>query len=94
MIESLDRTAADTVRVVWSQPTGGATVTGYIIHYTGSSGSAVTGAAGASSTSTDITVPSTDGETYTISVEATSIHLSGESEEMTILREFYLVDPH
>ena len=66
-------------------------MTGYIIHYTGSSGSAVTGAAGASSTSTDITVPFTDGETYTISVEATSIHLSGESEEMTILREFYLV---
>ena len=69
-------------------------MTGYIIHYTDSSGSAGTGAADAGSTSTDITVPSTPGETYTISVEARSEHLSGESEEMTILREFYLVDPH
>ena len=39
------------------------------------------------STSYDIT-DLTNGLTYTISVEATSQHLSGESEEMTItLRE-------
>ena len=59
-------------------------MTGYIIHYTDSSGSAGTEAAGAGSTSTDITVSSTPGETYTISVEASSYHLSGESETMTI----------
>ena len=54
-------------------------MTGYTIHYTESGG---TGTAGAGSTSTDIT-GLTDGETYTISVEARSEHLSGESEEMT-----------
>ena len=71
-------------------------MTGYIIHYTDSSGSTGTGAVGAGSTSADITVPPTLGETYTMSVEASSEHLSGESEEMTIkfLREFNLVDPH
>ena len=59
-------------------------MTGYIIRYTDSSGSddAITGIS-ASSTSTDIT-GLTDGETYTISVEATSDHLSGESETMVI----------
>ena len=61
-------------------------MTGYIIHYTNtdSSGSAdmITGIS-ASSTSTNI--PGlTDGDTYTISVEATSEHLSGESGTMTI----------
>ena len=41
-----------------------------------------------SSTGYDIT-GLTNGRTYTISVEATSIHLSGESQGMTItLREF------
>ena len=69
-------------------------MTGYIIHYTDSSDNAGTMIASAGSTSTDITVSSTPGETYTISVEARSEHLSGESEEITILREFYLVDPH
>ena len=58
-------------------------MTGYIIHYTDSSGSAGTRAASAGSTSTDIT-GLTDGDTYTISVEARSEHLSGESEEMTV----------
>ena len=58
-------------------------MTGYIIHYTDSSGSAGTETAGASSTGADIT-GLTGGETYTISVEATSVHMSGESEEMII----------
>ena len=58
-------------------------MTGYIIHYTDSSGSAGTVTVSASSTSADIT-GLTDGETYTISVEASSEHLSGESEQMTI----------
>ena len=59
-------------------------MTGYIIHYTDSSGNAETiDGISASSASTDIT-GLTDGETYNISVEATSEHLPGESEEMTI----------
>ena len=58
-------------------------MTGYIIHYTGGSGSTGTVTASASSTSVDIT-GLTDGDTYTISVEANSVHMSGESETMTI----------
>ena len=57
-------------------------MTGYIIHYTGSG----TGTAGAGSTSADITVPSTPGETYTISLEARSEHLSG-TMTITIIGE-------
>ena len=58
-------------------------MTGYTIHYTDSSGSVWTETASASSTSTDIT-GLTDSETYNISVEARSVHLSGESVTMTI----------
>ena len=59
-------------------------MTGYIIHYTDSSDSAdmITGIS-AGSTTTDIT-GLTGGETYTISVEARSGHLSGESGKRTI----------
>ena len=65
-------------------------MTGYEVHYrTGSSDEM---SKPSSSTSTDIT-DLTNGPTYIISVEATSQHLSGESEEMTItLREFS--NPH
>ena len=55
-------------------------MTGYVVHYIG--GGSV-GTEPSSSTSTDIT-GLTGGATYAISVEATSQHLSGESEEMTI----------
>ena len=62
-------------------------MTGYVVHYrTGTS--VRTEVEHVSSTSTDIT-GLTNGATYTISVEATSQQLSGESEEMTItLSEF------
>ena len=76
------------MRVVWSQLTVEAPVTGYIIHYTNtdSSGSDdMIAGISAGSTSTDI-IGLTDGDTYTISVEATSEHLSGESEEMIAKR--------
>ena len=78
---SLQQISDTAVRVMWSPPSGGATVTGYVVHYrTGSSDEM---SKPLSSTSTDIT-DLTDGLMYTISVEATSQHLSGESEEMTI----------
>ena len=32
-ITSLKQTSATSVRVEWSQPSGGATVTGYVVHY-------------------------------------------------------------
>ena len=56
----------------------------YIIHYTGSNNNVGNVAAGAGSTKADIT-GLTDGKTYNISVEATSLQLSGESEKMTII---------
>ena len=71
-----------TVRVEWSQPSGGATVTGYVVHYSDGTTDRMKSVA-ASSTSTDIT-DLAGGLTYTISVEATSQHLSGESEDMDI----------
>ena len=82
---SLEQISATSVRVMWSPPSGGAQVAGYVVYYrTGSS----PGTESSSSTTADIT-GLTNGATYTISVEATSQHLSGESEEMTItLREF------
>ena len=61
-------------------------MTGYTVHY--SDGSTDMSMA-ASSTSADITGLTNDGRTYSISVEVTSEHLSGESETMNItLREF------
>ena len=90
-LESLEQISGTAVRVMWSAPSGGATVTGYVVHYrTGSS----VGTLSSSSTTTDIT-GLTNGLTYTISVEATSLHLSGESGEMMItLRESVLVYIH
>ena len=57
-------------------------MTGYVVHYSDGTTDRM-GSVAASSTSTDIT-DLTSGLTYTISVEATSQHLSGESEERTI----------
>ena len=65
----------------WSQPVGGATVIGYIIHYTDNDGNIETETANAGSTSVDITGLIV-GVMYTITVEARSQHLSGESEPM------------
>ena len=86
-LTSLDQISSTTVRVTWSPPSGAATVTGYVVHY--KTGSFVRiNHVSPSSTSTDIT-GLTSGATYIISVEATSQHLSGESEEMSItLREW------
>ena len=83
-LTSLDQTLPTTIRVTWSPPSGGATVTGYGVHYrTGSS--VKTKSIHLTSTTTFLTgLTSGPGATYIISVEATSQHLSGESEEMTI----------
>ena len=79
-LTSLDQISPTAVRVMWSPPSGGATVTGYVVHYRTNSS---VGTKSSSSTSTDI-AGLTSGATYTISVEATSQHLSGESEEINI----------
>ena len=80
-LTSLDQILPTAVRVKWSPPSGGATVTGYVVHYGGSS--VGTKNVSSFSTSTDIT-SLTSGATYAISVEATSQHLSGESGVMII----------
>ena len=86
-LTSLDQISSTAVRVMWNPPSGGATVTGYIVHYKTNSSvgtnTSCSSTKSSSSTSTDIT-GLTSGAIYTISVEATSQHLSGESEEMTI----------
>ena len=87
-LTSLDQISPTAVRVTWSPPSGGATVTGYVVHYRGS-GSVGMMTEPSSSTSTDIT-GLTSGAPYAISVEATSQHLSGESGVMIItLRELH-----
>ena len=65
---------------MWSQPSGGATVTSYIVHYNDGAPE-TSGALSALLTSYDIERLAR-GAMLTISVEATSQHLSGESEEM------------
>ena len=69
-----------TVTVTWSPPSGGAPVTGYIIHYACNNDSDPQSVAvPSSSTTANITGLNNDGCTYAISVEAQSEQLSGES---------------
>ena len=70
------------MRVEWSQPSGGATVTGYVVHYS-DGGTDRNESVPASSTSSLIT-GLTNCTTYDFSVEAISEHLSGESDILTI----------
>lgn len=67
-------------------------MTGYIVHYTSDrDGDPQSVALPSSSTTADITGLSNDGHTYTISVEAQSEHLSGESAPVNKeLSELYL----
>ena len=84
---SLVKVSATAVRVEWSQPSGGASVTGYVVHY--SSNDVTNSIPGLSPTSTSYDITGlTNGHTYSISVEATSEHLSGESEPLTIVCEY------
>ena len=82
-IVSLVQVSATTVRVEWSQPSGGASVTGYTVHY--SSNGVTNSISGLPSTSTSHEITGlTNVRTYSISVEATTQQLSGVSEIMTI----------
>ena len=62
-------------------------MTGYVVHYSDDS-TVRSMSAAVSSTSADITGLVNDSRTYSISVEATSEHLSGESEPLTIVCEY------
>lgn len=79
LVERVDTSA----RVQWSQPSGGANVTGYKVHYRDESTGIEKSIATASATISEITDLISD-HTYTIIVEATSEHLSGLSDVVTV----------
>ena len=72
------QTSATSVIVEWSQPSGGATVTGYVVHYIDGVNN-MNESVSASSTSSHIT-DLTNCYNYTFVVEALSQHLSGTSD--------------
>ena len=79
IIISVKQTSATSVIVEWSQPSGGATVTGYVVHYSdGVTTYATHGSVPTSSTSSSI-ADLTNCHGYTFMLEAMSEHLSGES---------------
>ena len=66
-------------------------MTGYRVHYSGG-GDEGSVSVSASATTADLEDLMNDGHTYTISVEALSEHLSGESDTMNVpLRELSTV---
>ena len=81
-LHSLRQTSATSVRVEWSQPSGGATVTGYVVHY--SDGDTDRNESVPASSTSSLITGLTNCISYTFSVEATSEHLSGESDTSTI----------
>ena len=92
-IVSLLQISATVVRVEWIQPSGGASVTGYNIHYSGDGVPYSISGLSSVSTSHEIT-GLTNGRTYSISVETTTKHLSGESptEPITLSECFLFSD--
>ena len=72
----------NTIRVTWRQPIGGAPVISYRVYYSGGDD---VGYMESSNTTVDIADLVNDGRIYTISVEALSLHLSGESSTMNVL---------
>ena len=73
------QTSATSVIVEWSQPSGGATVTGYVVHYRYGLRANMTQSVPPSSTHVEI-LDLTECYNYTFYVEATSEHLSGISD--------------
>ena len=82
-IVSLAQVSATTVRVEWSQPSGEASVTGYVVHYSSNDVTNFIPGLPSSATSHKITGLTNCG-TYSISVEAISEQLSGESGALTL----------
>ena len=70
------------MNVQWTQPQGGATVTGYVVHYHNNNTEESLNVT-ASTNSIDIG-NLTRCATYTVWVEATSDHLSGVSDVKTL----------
>ena len=83
MITSLNQTSSTSVRMEWCQPSGGATVTAYVVHY--SDGDTDRNESVPASSTSSLITGLTINITYNFSVEATSEHLSGESDILTII---------
>ena len=81
-ITSLNQMSADAVNVEWNRLFGGAPITGYVVHC--SNGSIERNKIVSNSSTSHIIMGLTNGLTYNVSLEATSQHLSGESEDMAI----------
>ena len=86
MVSAQQVAPGSSISVTWMAPSGGAPVTGYTVHYSGGmdTGSVNVG----SSTTTTVTGRNNNGRTYTITVEAKSEHLSGESTASVTLGEW------
>ena len=89
VITSLESISSSSVRVEWSQPSRGATVTGYVVHY--SDGDTDRNESVAASSTSSLITGLSIYITYTISVEATSEHLSGESGSCIISKISYIM---
>ena len=83
VITSLNNTSSTSVRVEWSQSSGGATATGYVVHY--SDGDTDKNESVPASSTSSLIIGLTINITYNFSVEATSEHLSGESGSCTVI---------
>lgn len=81
-ITSVERVGTS-ARVQWGQPSGGATVTGYRVHYRDENTGIERSTATAPAPISDITDLISD-HSYTFIVEAMSEHLSGLSDVVTL----------
>ena len=83
MVSAQQVAPGSSISVTWMVPSGGAPVVGYTVHYSGGGDTGLVNV-GSSTTATTITGRINDGRTYTITVEATSEQLSGESTAVIV----------
>ena len=72
-----------TMRVTWSPPSGGATVTGYILHYNGSSGEEWNVTVGPTAQSYTMNIIGCVGD-VNITIVALSEHLSSQPQTISV----------
>ena len=85
VIQSADQVPpGNKIRVTWSQTLGGAPIISYRVYYSGDDDVGYV-ARESSNTLVDIDGLINDGRIYTISVEALSVHLSGESTAVDVV---------
>ena len=78
-----------TIRVTWSPPSGGATVTGYMLHYNGSSGEEWNVTVGHTAQSYTLNIIDCVGD-VNITLVALSQHLSSQPQTLSLhFRKYY-----